>query len=298
MMKRTLHFGNPVRLSVKKKQVLIETQESDSPVTVPIEDIGLVIFENMQITFTNYLISELLKNNTAVIICNDKHYPQGLLLNMVGNTIQTERFRTQIEAKLPLKKRMWAQTIKYKFRNQAKVLELLNKPHLNLLKWSGEVLSGDSNNIEAKAATYYWKTIFTDFIEDFTRGRFDEEPNNLLNYGYSILRAVVARALVSSGLIPSLGINHRNKYNPFCLADDIMEPYRPYVDLQVIQILRGGGNIFDLDKELKTKLLSISTIDVMIDGNQKPLMNAVTSTTASLFECFDGQRSKIKYPKL
>ena len=157
MIKRTLYFGSPARLSVRKKQMVIETEESDSPITVPIEDIGLVILENMQITFTNYLMSELLKNNSAVIICNDKHYPQGLLQNMVGNTIQTERFRIQIEAKLPLKKRMWAQTVKYKVRNQAKVLELLNKPHLNLLKWSKEVLSGDSNNTEAKAATYYWK---------------------------------------------------------------------------------------------------------------------------------------------
>lgn len=298
MIKRTLYFGNPARLSAKKKQLVIKINGSVNCVTIPIEDIGLVVVESMQVTYTNYLLSELLKNNIALIICNEKHYPQGLMLNMIGNTLQTERFRIQISSKLPLKKRLWAQTIEYKIKNQAKVLERLGKPHSNLLKWSDEVLSGDSTNIEAKAAAYYWKNIFSNYVEEFTRGRFDDEPNNLLNYGYSILRAIVSRGLVSSGLLPSLGINHKNKYNPFCLADDIMEPYRPFVDLLIMDILKEGWNIYELNKDLKKRILAIPTLDVNMEGRLKPLMTAVSSTTASLFECFDGKRNKIKYPNL
>ncbi len=279
--------------------MIIERDNSET-YSIPIEDIGIVILESLQITISNYLLSKFLENNVAVIVCNEKHLPKGLLLNLVGNSIQSERFRIQINTKLPIKKKLWSQTIEYKIVNQSKVIEYIKKDNSKLIKWSKEIKSGDSTNVEAKAAAFYWNLIFSDYLIGFNRGRFEEEPNNLLNYGYSILRAIVARALVSTGLLPTLGIKHSNKYNPFCLADDIMEPYRPYVDLCVLKIIKEEGSSFnyELTTEIKKKLLQIPTIDVTVDGYQKPLMVAVSTTTSSLYECFNGERTKIKYPKL
>ena len=162
--------------------------------------------------------------------------------------------------------------------------------------WANEVRSGDPDNLEARAAAYYWKTLFAD-IEGFTRDREGIPPNNLLNYGYAILRAVVARGLVTSGLLPTLGIHHHNRYNAYCLADDIMEPYRPYVDELVFRLVKTTDNIQDLSKQLKTELLGIPTIEVVIGGKRSPLMIAVGQTTASLYKCFSGELRRIIYPE-
>ena len=167
----------------------------------------------------------------------------------------------------------------------------------NMLIWSDKVKSGDSDNLEARAAAYYWKNIFP-FIDDFTRGRDGIPPNNLLNYGYAILRAAIARALVSSGLLPTLGIHHHNRYNAYCLADDIMEPYRPYVDRLVLDIIFSGDDYTKLSVDVKSKLLSIPVIDVVINGERRPLMIAASITTSSLAKCFNGEIRKIIYPEL
>jgi CRISPR-associated protein Cas1 len=159
------------------------------------------------------------------------------------------------------------------------------------------VNSGDPDNCAAIAAAYYWKHIFPDFLE-FRRERYGPPPNNLLNYGYAILRAIVARSLVASGLLPTLGIHHRNQYNAYCLADDIMEPYRPYVDRVVCQIIRGNGRFLEMTPNMKKALLGIPAIDVQIDGQKSPLMNAVQRTTASLAKCFEGKSRKLLYPQL
>ena len=166
-----------------------------------------------------------------------------------------------------------------------------------MLTYSREVKSGDSENHEAKAAAYYWKRVFPDFLE-FRRERYGPPPNNLLNYGYAILRAMVARGLTASGLLPTLGIHHRNQYNAYCLADDIMEPYRPFVDKVVCQIIRGNGKFLEMTPNMKKALLEISSMDVIIDGQKSPLMNAVQRTTASLAKCFEGKGRKILYPEL
>jgi CRISPR-associated protein Cas1 len=234
--------------------------------------------------------------------------PVGLLLPLVGNTIQNERFTAQIEASLPLKKQLWQQTVQAKIENQAAVLKKCRGAEVrNMLKWAEEVRSGDVDNMEARAAVYYWSNLFT----NFKRHREGDPPNNLLNYGYAILRAVVARALVASGLLPTLGIHHHNRYNAYCLADDIMEPYRPFVDKLVVEIvdvvaLRATPQCaplqcatplpLDLTKEIKTQLLQIPVLDVMINGQRSPLMIAVGQTTASLAKCFFGEIRKIAYP--
>lgn len=299
MIKRTLFFGNPVYLSTKNEQLLIRFPEGEKETRkVPIEDIGLIVLESLQITLSHHLISKLLSNNVAIVTCDPRHHPQGLVLNLSGHHIQTERFRVQINSSLPLKKRLWAQTVTAKIDNQAALLEKQGKNAGNLKKWATEVKSGDSANLEARAARYYWENLFKSKIDGFIRGRFDEEPNNLLNYGYAILRAAVARSLVGSGLLPSLGINHHNKYNAYCLADDIMEPYRPFVDQLVWEIIEDEQDIYVLDKGMKARLLSLLTSDVDFKRQTSPLWTGIQRTANSLVACFEGTKTKIDYPVL
>jgi CRISPR-associated protein Cas1 len=281
---------------VVKNETLPESFKADAVKTIPVEDIGVVILDNKQITITHGLMEALLENNCALITCNSSRMPVGLMLPLAGNTTQTERFRDQINASVPLKKQLWQQTVQAKIQNQAYVLENKSKVVVkNMLVWANDVKSGDPDNYEARAAVYYWNNLFPN-IPGFTRGREGEPPNNLLNYGYAILRAVVARALVASGLLPTLGIHHRNKYNAYCLADDIMEPYRPFVDNLVFEIVESGIDISELSQEIKAQMLNIPVLDVVINNQRSPLMIAVGQTTASLYKCFSGEIRKIKYP--
>lgn len=310
MIKKTLYFGNPTYLSLKNAQLVIKLPEvekndslpesfkKDSVRTIPVEDIGIVILDNKQITFTQGLLEALLENNSAVITCDSSRLPVGLMLPLCGNTLQNERFRSQLDASLPLQKQLWQQTMKYKIANQAAVLKYLRGVVVkNMLVWAEEVRSGDPDNLEGRAAAYYWANMFPD-ISGFRRGREGVPPNNLLNYGYAILRAVVARALVSSGLLPTIGIHHHNRYNAYCLADDIMEPYRPYVDRLVVEIMDGEDGIEEITTSIKTKLLGIPVLDVIINGQRSPLMIAVSQTTASLAKCFSGEIRKVFYPEI
>lgn len=289
MIKRTLYFGNPAYLSLKLKQLVIrlpnndgeEKTEKDLTRTVPIEDIGVIILDHKQITVTQALISELLENNCALITCDSRQLPVGLMLPLTGNSIQNERFRIQIDASLPLKKQLWQQTIEAKIRNQAAMLRYsTGEEHKNMMKWSESVRSGDIDNMEARAAVYYWKTVFPD-NPYFVRDHEGSGANALLNYGYAILRAIVARAIVASGLLPTLGIHHHNRYNAYCLADDIMEPYRPYVDKIVYEIVADETQA-EVTTANKIKLLNIPVMEVSIGGRRSPLMVAVAQTTSSL----------------
>ena len=307
MIKRTLYFGNPAYLSLTNSQLVIkmpevekanlpETFKESTVRTIPIEDIGVVVLDNRQITITQGAIEAMLENNCAIITCDSSHLPVGLMLPLCGNTTQSERFREQIDASLPLKKQLWQQTVQSKIHNQAAVLKQTRDVVVkNMLAWENDVRSGDADNLEGRAAAYYWKNMFPD-VPDFTRDRDGVAPNNLLNYGYAILRAVVARSLVASGLLPTLGIHHHNKYNAYCLADDIMEPYRPYIDLLVTGITAKFGYPEELTTELKRELLVIPVLDVVIGGQRSPLMTAVAQTTASLYKCFSGDARKIVYP--
>ncbi len=297
MIKRTLYFGNPAYLKTANEQLVIEIHDSGETKSTPIEDIGLLLLDHQQITITQSLLAKLLANNTAVITCDNTHHPAGMLLSLDGNTLQSQKFQAQIDASVPLKKQLWQQTVTAKIENQAALLAIQREDNKLLLHYAKDVKSGDSENHEAKAAAHYWKHIFPDFLE-FRRERYGPPPNNLLNYGYAILRALVARSLTGSGLLPTLGIHHRNQYNAYCLADDIMEPYRPYVDQVVCQIIRGNGKFLEMTPSMKKALLELPTMDVRIDGQKSPLMNAVQRTTASLAKCFEGKTRKILYPEL
>jgi len=304
MIKRTIFIGSDAYLYTKHKQLHIEFKEEEKqPVSIPVEDIGVLVLEAYRLTLTTTLISRLLDNNVALITCDSKKMPQGMLLNLESNHLQQLRFREQINISEPLKKQLWAQTIKQKITNQGRLLVklgLIEKPYKdmprNMLQWATSVRSGDPDNYEARAAAFYWRNIFKEKYADFIRDRGGAPPNNLLNYGYAILRAVTARSLTASGLLPTLGIHHHNKYNAYALADDIMEPYRPYVDKIIYEIIQHPFlNPENLDRNIKAELLKIPAIDVNIDGEKSPLMNAMQRTTASLAKCFSGQQRKILY---
>lgn len=292
MIKRVLCFENPARLSLKLAQMVVELQ--DVTRTLPIEDIGVVILDHKQITITHALIDALLANNVAIVTSNDKHLPVGLMLPLDGNTLQSERFRAQIDASEPLKKQMWQQTIVAKILGQAHVLGTRLIKHNNMLKWAKDVRSGDPENMEARAAAFYWRNMFEK--DAFIRDPQGLPPNNLLNYGYSIVRAMMARALVGAGLLPTLGIHHHSRYDAYCLADDIMEPYRPFVDMKVLEMWKNGGITSDISSGQKRELLGITTMDVNISGHRSPMMLAIQTTAQSVQKCYSGEARKIIYP--
>lgn len=299
MIKRTLFFSNPAYLKLKQKQMYVEfPQKERQSVTIPIEDIGIVLLEHDQITISHPCLNALVENNVAVITCNDKKMPSGMLMPLDGAHTQSERFKYQIEATIPLKKQLWQQTIKQKIENQAQLLEHIGKDAAPMYYWMEKVKSGDVDNMEARAAVYYWSKVFEDHYPNFKRHREGEKPNNLLNYGYAILRSIVARALVSSGLLPTLGIFHRNKYNAFCLADDIMEPYRPFVDYLVFQIINEHHIFEDFKTTIKTALVKVAQLDVVFEDKTSPLLIGVSRSTASLARCFMKESRKITYPKM
>lgn len=296
MIKRTLYFGNPAYLKTKDEQLVFQSEETGELKTLPIEDIGIIILDHQQLTITQALIAKLLENNVSLITCDARHHPTGMMLNLDGNTLQSRKFQAQVDASVPLKKQLWQQTITAKIENQACMLESVSIGAKNLRNWAQEVKSGDSGNHEATAAAFYWKNLFPIF-PDFKREREGVPPNNLLNYGYAILRAVVARSIVASGLLPTLGIFHRNQYNAYCLADDIMEPYRPFADKVVWDIVRMNGSFLELTPGMKKQLLNIPAMDVKINNEKSPLMVAIQKTTASLAKCFEGSQRKIVYPE-
>ena len=261
--------------------------------TVPVEDIGFVLLENQQISITIPLLNALADNNVAVILCTDKMMPNAMFLNLDSNSVQGERYRDQINASEPLKKNLWKQTVEAKIRNQAALLDKLDKDGSQLKPYWQNVKSGDADNREGIAAKIYWDALFGD---DFMRYRTGGSPNEMLNYGYTILRAAVARSLMGSGLFPALGIYHRNRYNAFPLADDIMEPYRPYVDEIVFDLYANGET--ELNKDVKAELLKLLYVDTVFDKVTRPLDVGLSVTTASLAKCFSGEQKKIIYPLL
>jgi CRISPR-associated protein Cas1 len=312
MIKRTLYFGNPAYLSlnlaqlkvrlpdVEKHTELSETFKKEAVATIPIEDIGIVLLDHKQVTITQALMEALLDNNVVLITCNSTHHPSGLMMPLNGNTIQSERFREQINASEPLKKQLWAQTVEQKIKNQKLHLEYLELNTLFLKPILKNIKSGDGENAEGIAAAYYWKTLSPALLHkegEFRRNRDGAAPNQYLNYAYAILRATMARSIVSAGLLPTLGIHHKNRYNAYCLADDLMEPYRPLVDKVVCDLVKENGLQDDLTQSIKQTLLKIPAMDVLIEGEKSPLMIATQRTAVSLSKCFSGEQRKLLYPQ-
>lgn len=292
MLKKSLLLENKASISTKNLQLVIKTETRES--TIPIEDIGYLVIDHPEIYLSIPALNLLIDNNTAVIICNTNHLPNGMFLNLNSHHIQQEIFKNQINASAPLKKQLWQQTITEKITNQGILLQKITLKTNNFEFLASKVLSGDSSNMEGVAANFYWKSFFE---HNFKRERFGDYPNNFLNYGYAILRAATARALSGSGLLNTLGIHHKNKYNAFALADDIMEPFRPIVDEKVAEIIQNYSEQ-ELNTAIKAELLQILTRTVYFKEEKSPLMVALQKTASSLQQCYTGERKKIKYPKL
>ena len=296
MLFRSIYIGNPAYLKLKDHQMKIICPETKTEKgSVPVEDLGLLMLDNFQITVSHQLIQKMMANNVVVISCDEQHMPKGQMLPIFGHTEHSERVKYQLEASEPLKKQLWKQTVESKISNQIKVLERLDNYAEPMYDYLKNVKSGDMTNMEGIAAQHYWKYLIS---PDFLRGRYGDSPNHIFNFGYIVLRSIVARSIVETGLLPVLGIFHKNKYNPYCLADDLMEPYRPYVDLMVMQWLKANPDAEELTKELKAYLINVATKDTRIDNVNRPLLVAVKSTVSSLYRCYAGEKRQISYPEL
>ena len=294
MIKKTIYISKPCSVHLKNCQMEVTDKETGDVRTVPIEDIGIVVVENQRVAFTIPVLNALSDNNTTVVFCNERMMPNSILLPFEGNTVQSETYKLQMDISEPLKKQLWKQIVVAKIRNQAAVLDALGKDGSILKPLYSNVKSGDIDNREGQAARLYWRMVFD---EEFVRDQNGEDGlNAMLNYGYAILRAAMARAIVGSGLSLSYGLFHKNKYNAFPLADDLMEPFRPYVDSAVIELWSEG--ICELNKESKVALLSVLTCDTMLNDFQRPLEIGLTFTTASLVKCLKGEEKCLILPQL
>ncbi len=294
MLKRTLVFSNPVNLSLKNNQLVLAYKDTpDEKVTIPIEDIGVVIMEDQQTSITLPLLNELTDNDVQVVICNSKGMPNAMLQGMNSNNLQGEILRSQISCGEVLKKQLWRQVIKAKIKNQANLLDKIGGTGNVLKSFYSNVKSGDTDNREGLAARVYFQYLFGD---GFMRNREEKGINTLLNYGYSILRAATCRAIVSSGLFPAIGIFHHNRSNAFPLADDLMEPYRPFVD-EIVYDLAMQGKL-ELTKEIKGDLISVLYVDTFFKTIKRPLSVGLSMTTASIVKCFSREQVKLSLPSL
>lgn len=294
MIKQTLMLTSPVYLSLKDAQLVITFKDNKDTVTRPIEDIGFVVIEHPEVSISVPALNELADNNVSVIFCDKKKMPKTMLMTLEGNTTQQESYKYQIDATAPTKKNIWKQLVEAKIKNQALLLNKVGKNGDVLKQYYMNVKSGDTDNREGAAAREYWGRIFD---EEFKRERDGFPPNNLLNYGYTILRAAVARALIGSGLYPAFGVFHRNRYNAFPLADDVMEPYRPFVD-EIVYHLYYDGATSELDNQTKSKLLRVLFADVKMGKVTRPLENALSLTTASLLRMYKGETDKLSLPMI
>jgi CRISPR-associated protein Cas1 len=296
MIKRIIEISQArTRLSIRLGQLIVKADENGER-SIPCEDIGVLLVDHIGVTYTHSVFTELLRYGAAVVLCGGNHTPSGMLLPIEGNTVQTERFRVQIEAKEPVKKQLWRQLVRAKIKHQAKIAGSDSDVYKELLVLRDRVRSGDPENIEAQASKKFWSAFISTI--DFKRNIEGAPPNNLLNYGYMVIRAAVARALCSAGLHPSIGLHHCNRYNAFCLADDVMEPFRGFVESKVKQICETRTEIDELTQEIKGQLLEVLYQEVTIGDIAGPLMVGLHRTAASLVRCFSGEQKEMDLPKL
>ncbi|MBQ5957956.1 MAG: type II CRISPR-associated endonuclease Cas1 [Bacteroidales bacterium] len=284
MSKQTLVFDSPSVLSIKNGLLSI-VREGREEVLKSLEDIQTIMIDHHSVSLTIPLLNRLSEEQITVVFCNERHFPQSMLMDLETNSLQTKYYRKQIEASLPLKKQIWKQVIEAKIINQSRLLDELFHCGDVLQKYYENVKSGDSTNREGVAANCYWKRLLG---KSFIRDRLGYEPNNLLNYGYALLRSAMARALMDSGLMPTLGVFHRNYFNSFPLADDMMEPYRPFVDRKVMEFYSAGKK--EIDKEFKVAVLGLFYSELKRD--------VLTKTTASLVNVYCQNSRIVYYPCL
>lgn len=288
---RLVEVGRPSHLKHGARHLIVE-QEGVEVGRVPVEDLGVLVLDSYGITMTQELVVACLAHNVAVVHCDEKHMPGGMLVPFEANTLHARILRQQAAASEPTKKRIWQAVVSHKVRAQADVLKRAAKPDAPLRALSSLVRSGDPENLEGRAAALYWESLFGDA---FLRNRNEAGVNAMLNYGYAVLRATVARAVVASGMHPALGVHHRNQYNAFALADDIMEPFRPLVDWHVYEMTEGGedaptGLLGPGDRRALLQFLGFS---VKLAGKSTPVPVAVAHYVATLKAVLVGEKRKL-----
>lgn len=285
----------PIRLSFKNGLLVFGGVEAGEN-TIPVKDIGALVVSNPMVTFTHAAIAALASENVPLIVCDEKHLPCGMLLPLASNSVQTERLALQAAAPLPVKKSLWKQVVKAKIKAQGNLLKELHGGDFGLLSMAENVKSGDSGNLEAAAARRYWSALFSD--EDFIRDRFGDDQNRHLNYGYAVLRAIVARGICAAGLHPSIGIHHHNRYDAFCLADDMMEPFRTIVDRAVYMILKEFGSGCALDRGSKQTIIESLNGKFDVNGEERTLFDISARLGSSLFAAFSGEKVRLQFPAI
>ncbi|UCE99916.1 MAG: type II CRISPR-associated endonuclease Cas1 [Planctomycetota bacterium] len=296
MIKRIVEISRArTHLSIKYGQLIIR-QDGKEDSRIPCEDLGVLLVDHSGVTYTHSVFTELLRYGAAIVLCGGNHHPAGMLLPIESNSMQTERFRQQIGVKELVKKRLWKQIVRAKIKHQAKLAGRDSDVYKVLMLLRDKVRSGDPENIEARASKKYWAVYLQDV--QFRRDINGLPPNNMLNYGYMVMRAAVARALCSAGLLPSFGIHHRNRYNAFCLADDILEPFRGFIEAKVREICKGDGVTDELTQEIKARLLEVLYEKVEIGGIKGPLMVGLHRTAASLQRVYAREQTYIDLPKI
>jgi CRISPR-associated protein Cas1 len=293
MTGRTIEISSPAHLALRSRQLVIERKDQPA-VTSPLEDLGHLITTNPQITYTHALLSSLMEAKVAVVVCGADHMPAGVLLPFAANQLSGARLRAQLDCPVPLAKRLWQSVIACKLRRQGDVLARATGEDWGLHAMARRVRSGDPDNLEAQGAQRYWPRLLG---SGFRRDRGAEDANRLLNYGYAVIRAATARALVGAGLFPAMGLFHRNRGDAFALASDMMEPFRPFVDEVVWEIAQAGHERATLDRTLKTHLLAVLNAGVRIDGQAMPLSMAMERMAASLAASFGERKNGLRLPE-
>jgi len=287
--------SEPAHLSVRDG-LLVVRQHDKGETTIPFEEVAVLVVSHRQVAYTHSVFAELAKHGGVFVACDERHIPVGLLSPLEGHHLQAERFARQADASTPLKKRLWQQVVRAKVSAQGNLLQALHQNDHGLIAMASRVKSGDSDNIEGQAARRYWPVLFGD--ASFKRDHEREDQNKLLNYGYSVLRAMTARAVCASGLHPTLGLHHHNRYDAYCLADDLMEPYRPVVDAIVAVLVLQRGSDIQLDREIKRELLNALGGRVKMGNEERTIFDALGKTCASLAKAYEGKTQKLLLPQV
>lgn len=299
MIDRVVEIANPARLSIRDAQLVIERAQEDQlalPFTTPVSEIAVLLLAHPQISLSQAVLSRIAEAGGSVVTINGNFLPASMLLPVDGHFVQTERFARQMQLSLPTGKRLWQHIVRAKIKAQGELLRELHGSDHGLIAMSSRVRSGDEGNLEAQAARKYWGLIFGDL--PFRRGSGEPDQNRHLDYGYTVLRAAVARALCASGLHPSIGLKHSNRYDAFCLAADVMEPFRPLVDRRVCQWIAKEGPEGPFDSKTKSWLIGAITSRYVIEREERSLFDILLRAANSLAKCMAGEIRNPEIPSL
>jgi CRISPR-associated protein Cas1 len=298
MIDRIIEIANPARLSVRDAQLVIERQLSDQqlslPFSTPISEIAVLLLAHPQVTLSQAVLSRIAEAGGSVVTIDSKYLPVSLQLPVQAHFLQTERFAKQMQLSLPNRKRLWQQIVRAKIRVQGELLKELYGSDAGLVAMSARVRSDDAGNLEAQAARRYWSQVFND--SKFRRGAEGPDQNRHLDYGYTVLRAAVARSLCAAGLHPSIGLRHKNRYDAFCLAADVMEPFRPLIDRRVVQWIADHDLAGEFDSATKNWIIGATTIRYVCDREQRSLFDLLLRTANSVAQCVTGEQREIDIP--